>query len=131
MRRLQQEPELIAVAVPEKEAVRILTVWQNHGARLYTFLGKPADKRLSRFLTTAVGIGIKGHVDGSRTVTELAELARIEIGAHRAGDDVESGLPQHGVIEESLDQNQFWILPSLVPCVQPAFGSRQETMRRR
>ena len=82
MRRLQQGPELVAVAVPDKEAVRIVALRQNHGAHLYTFLCKPADKRLSRLLTTAVAIGIKSHEDGSRTVAELAELACIEIGTH-------------------------------------------------
>jgi hypothetical protein len=43
--------------------------------------GEPAGKRLSRLLTTAVAIGIKGQVNGSRTVAELAKLARIEIDA--------------------------------------------------
>ena len=67
-------------AVPDKEAVRIVALGEDHGAHVYAFLSKPADKRLRRSLSTAVPIGIKNQVDGSRTVAELAELARIEIG---------------------------------------------------
>ena len=53
---------------------------EDHDAHVYAFLSKPADKRLRRSLSTAVPIGIKSQVDGSRAVAELAKLARIQIG---------------------------------------------------
>ena len=82
--------ELVRIAALNKEAVRIVALGQRHGAHVYALLAESADKRLCRLLATAVPIGIKGQVDGSRTVAELAELARIEIGTHRAGDVAES-----------------------------------------
>ena len=86
---------------------------------------------MCRSLAAAVLVGIKGQIDGSRTVAELPELACIEIGAHRAGDVVKAGLPQRGVVEQALDENHFRMSPDLVPCVQATFGARQKTMRRR
>ena len=80
-----------------------MTVGKRHGAHVYALLAEPADKRSSRLLTTAVPISIKSQIDSSRTVAELAELARIEIGAHRAGDVVETGLPQCSVVEQPFD----------------------------
>ena len=92
-----------------------MAIGQRYGAHVYALLGEPADKRLSRLLTTTVVICIKSQVDGSCAVAELAELARIEIGAHRAGDVVETGLPQGGVVEQPFDQNHLWIYPGLLP----------------
>src|ERR1700674_4174631 len=109
LRYLQQRLKLTRVAALDKEAVRIMAIGQRDRAHVYALLGEPADKRLSRLLTTAVPIGIKSQVESSRTVAELAELARIEIGTHRAGDVVETGLPQCGVVEQPFDQNHLWI----------------------
>ena len=92
---------------------------------------EPAGKRLRRLLAAAVAVGIKGQIDGSGTVAELPELARIEMSSHRAGDVVKTGLPQHGVVEQTLDENHFRISPDLLPCIQAALGARQEAMRRR
>src|SRR5215471_10111919 len=130
MSSLQKLLKLSRVTALDEIAVRIVALWQRDCASCYTVLPKAARKRFRGTLTTAVPIGIKSQVDGSRTVAELAELARIEIGAHRAGDVVETGLPQCSVVEQALDQNHFQIFPDLVPCVQPAFGSRQKTVRR-
>src|SRR5205814_8460721 len=106
---LQHRLELTRIAALHKEAVRIMAVGQRHGAHIYAMLAQSRDKRLSRLLTAAVVVGIKSQVDGSRTVAELAELARIKIGAHRAGDIEKAGLPQCGVVEQSVHQNHLWI----------------------
>ena len=82
-------------------------------------------------LAAAVGVRIEGQIDGSGTVAELPKLARIEMGSHRAGDVVKTGLPQHGVVEQPLDENHFRILADLLPAVQAALGARQEAVRRR
>ena len=108
-RRLQQRLELTRIAALDKEAVRIMAVGQRDGANVYALLGEPAGKRLRRLLAAAVRVGIKGQIDGSRTVAELPKLARIEMGSHRAGDVVKAGLPQDGVVEQTLDENHFRI----------------------
>ena len=69
------------IAALNEEAIRIMAVRQRHSTHVDTLLSQPASKRLSRLLTTAIGIGVKGQVDGSWTVAELAELARMEMGA--------------------------------------------------
>ena len=109
MRRLQQRLELARIAALDKEAVRIVALGQRDGANVHPLLSEPAGKRLCRLLTTAVGVGIKGQIDDSRTVAELAKLACIEMGSHRAGDVVKTCLPQHGVVEQPLDENHFRI----------------------
>src|SRR6185295_9600984 len=76
-------------------------------------------------------VGIKGYIDGSGTVTELPQLVRIEMGSQRAGDVVKAGFPQHGVVEQALNQNHFRMGLDLLPCVQAALGARQEAVRRR
>ena len=103
------------VAALNKEAVRIVARRQRHSAYVYALLAESAGKRLSRLLTTTVPIGIKSQVDGSRTVTELPVLVSAEVISHRAGDVVKTGLPQHRVIEQSLDENHFRISPGLRP----------------
>src|SRR6266699_6472177 len=49
--------------------------------------------------------------------------------SHRAGDVAKTGLPQHGVVEQALDENHFWISPDLLPGVQATLGTRQKTVR--
>ena len=71
----------MCITALDKEAVRIMSVGQCHGTHMDALLGQPASQRLSRLLTTTIRIGIKGQVDGSWTVAELAELAGIEMGA--------------------------------------------------
>ena len=76
-------------------------------------------------------VRVKGQIDSSGSVAELPELVRVEMVSHRAGDVVKTGLPQHGVIEEALDENHFRMEPDLFPAVQAAFGAGQEAVRRR
>jgi hypothetical protein len=53
--RLQQRLKLSSITALNEEAVRIMAVGQRYGAHVYALLGEPADKRLSRLLTTAGG----------------------------------------------------------------------------
>jgi len=78
-------------------------------------LSEPAGKRLRRLLTTAIGVGVKGQIDGSRGVAELPKLARIEMGAQRAGDVLKSGLPHRGIVEQPFDEDHFRIGLNLLP----------------
>ena len=51
---------------------------------------------------TAIGIGVKGHIDSAWSVTQLLELASVEMVSERAGDVMKAGLPQHGIVEETF-----------------------------
>ena len=82
-------------------------------------------------LTAAVAISIKGYVDSSRTFTQLPTLVRAEVIPHRAGDVTKTGLSQRGVVEQTLNENHFRILPDRVPGVQATFAAGQKAMRRR
>src|SRR6516164_4835923 len=75
---------------------------------------------LRRLLAAAVGIGIEGHVDGSGTVAQLPELTCIEMGSQRTGDVLKPGLPQHGIVEQALDEDDFRMRSGLRPAVQAA-----------
>ena len=66
---LQQRLELACIAVLDKKAIRVVAIGQRDSANVYALLSEPAGERLRRFLAAAVSIGIKGQVDGSRTVT--------------------------------------------------------------
>ncbi len=74
-----------------------------------------AGSDLRRLLTAAIPVRIKGQIDGSRGVAELPKLARIEVGSQRAGNVLKSGLPQHGVVEQSLRRDYFRIGLDLLP----------------
>ena len=113
-----------------EEAVGIVAVGQGNQASRDAPLPKTFGETLSCLLAAAVGVGIKGEIDGSGCVAELPELARIEMGSQRAGDVVETGLPQHGVVEQALDEDHFRIGLGVRPRVQAALGAGQKSMRR-
>ena len=116
LRRLQQGLELPRIAALHKEAVRIVALGQRDPASVYALLSEPVvQSALRRLLAAAVGVGVKGQIDGSGAVAELPKLARIEMGSQRAGDVVKSGLPQHGIVEQALDENHFRIAIGLAP----------------
>ena len=59
---------------------------------------------LSRLLPTAVAVGIKGDIYDSRTaVAQLPELVCIKMAPQRASDVAKTGLPQYGIIDQTLD----------------------------
>src|SRR5277367_3597509 len=105
--RLQQRLELARVATLDKEAVRVVAIWQRDDTDVHALFPEPAGKQLRRLLAAAVRIGIKGQIDGSRTVAQLAILLPVEMTSHRTGDVVKTGLPQHGVIEQTSTRITF------------------------
>src|ERR1035437_10217609 len=131
LRRLQQGLELTRIAVPGQEAVRIVARGQRYGTHTHVEPSEAAGKRLRRFLTAAIRIGIKGQIDGSGAIAQLPKLACVEMVSQRAGNVLEAGLPQCSVVEQALNKDYFRIGPDLLPGVQAAFGTWQETVRRR
>jgi hypothetical protein len=60
----------------------------------------------------------------------LPELTGIEMVSHRAGNIVKTGLLQPGIVEQTLDENHFRVVPDSLPCIQAAFRARQKPMTR-
>src|SRR5438045_6932587 len=86
---------------------------------------------MCRLRAAAVRIGIKAQVDGAPAIAQCTELLGIEMASHRAGDIVKTRLPQHGIVKQSFDENHFGKPLDLLPRIHAAFGTGQETMRRR
>src|ERR1035437_5619102 len=128
---LQQAVKLLSIAATDEEAVGIVALGQGDQASGDAPFPKTSGEALRCLRAAAVGVGIKGQIDGSSTVAQLPELTRIEVGSQRAADVVKAGLPQYGIVEQSLDENHLRILPDLVPCVQSAFSARQKPVRGR
>src|SRR3984893_3989759 len=48
--------------------------------------------------------------------------------AQRAGDMAKPCLPQHGIVEQSLDQNHLGAVLNLLPSIQATLGAREQSM---
>ena len=83
---------------------------------------------LRGFLAAAVGIDIEGEIDRARAVAQLLELAGVQMRAQRAGDVAKTRLPQHGIVEQSLDENHLGTLLDLLPGIQATLGTGKESM---
>ena len=92
-----------------------MAIGQTDKANSDVSLTETPGEALGRQRTAAIAVGIKGQIDGSRAIAQLLELVRVEVGSHRAGDVLKTCLPQHGVVEQTLDQNHIRILPRLAP----------------
>ena len=66
-------------------------------------------------LAGAVGIDIEGEIDRARAVAQLLKLAGVQMRAQRAGDVAKTRLPQHGIVEQPLDENHFGAMLNLLP----------------
>ena len=81
-------------------------------------------------LAGLVLILIEGEVDAAVGVfAQLGQLRRSQVGADGTGGIAESRLPQHGEIEQPLDQDYVAELPDRLPSEQTAFGTWREAMR--
>lgn len=93
-------------------------------------VAEPVCQPLRRLLPAAVGVGIKAQVDGSPAVAKLPKLVCIEMVSDRAGDIVKTGLPQYGIIEQTLDENYFRIAPDLLPAIRARLKRSQGLVAR-
>ena len=85
-------------------------------------------KLLRSVLATAVVVCIEGEINGTRTFAQLLKLARVQMRAQRAGDVAKTRLPQHGIIEQPLDENDLGELLNLVPGIQATLRAVKESM---
>jgi hypothetical protein len=71
-----------------------------------TSLVEAGEEGIGSILAGLVLILIEGDVDTAiRVIAELGELRRSQVGADGTGGIAESRLPQHGEIEQPLDQD--------------------------
>jgi len=79
-------------------------------------------------LAAAVGIDIEGEKDRARAIAQLTKLVSVEMRAQRAGEVAKPRLPQHGIVEQSLDENHLGALLDLLPGIQATLGAGEEPM---
>ena len=79
-------------------------------------------------LAAIVGIDIEGEKDRARAIAQLTKLVSVEMRAQRAGDVAKIRLPQHRIVEQTLDENHLGTLLNLLPGIQATFGAGEEPM---
>lgn len=79
-------------------------------------------------LAAAVGIDIEGEIDRAWAVAQLLKLIGVQMRTQRAGDMTETRLPQHGVVEQPLDENHFGALLNMLPGIQATLRAGKESM---
>ena len=94
-----------------------MALGQEDTARSDTMRVKTLGQLLCGLLTTVVGVDIEGEIDGARSVAKLKKLFRVEMGSQRTCHVIEARLPQHDIVEQSLDKNHLGAVPDLLPCV--------------
>src|SRR6516225_9132052 len=72
---------------------------------------------VARLLPAAIGVEIKGEINRARSVTELPKLIGAEVVPQCTGEVMKSGLAQHDVIEQSLDDDHLRTVLNSVPGV--------------
>ena len=80
---------------------------------------------LRGLLSATVGIDIDGEIDRARTIAQLLKLESAEMRAERAGEVAKPCLPQHGIVEQTLDENHNRISTDLLPAINTPRGSWQ------
>src|SRR5439155_8211106 len=111
-----------------EEGVRIVAIRQEHAASGDALRAETTCESLRGLLATAVSIDIEGEIDGARTIAQLLKLAGVQMRTQRAGDVAKTGLPQHGIVEQSLDENHLWALLNLFPGIQATLRAGEESM---
>src|SRR5438093_13391839 len=98
--------------------MRIVAVVQKNAARREAWGPETKCELLRGVLATAVGVRIEGEINRARTVAQLLKLTRVQMRAERAGDVAKTCLPQHGIVEQPLDENDLGALLNLFPGIQ-------------
>ena len=81
-------------------------------------------------MASLILILIEGDVDTAVGIfAQLGQLRWRQVGTDGTSGIAESRLPQHGEIEQPLDQDYVAELPDRLPSEQTAFGTWQEAMR--
>jgi len=101
-----------------------VAIGQEHAASGDALRAETLCELLRGLLAAAVGIDIEGEINGARAVAQLLKLVSVEMGAQRAGDVAKTRLPQHGIVEQPLDENHL----NLLPGIQATFRAGEKSM---
>jgi len=110
--------KLSRVTALDEEGVRIVAIGQEDAASDDALQPETMCELLRGLLAAAIGIDIEGEVNGARAVAQLPKLVSVKMRAQRAGDVAKTRLPQHGIVEQSLDENHLRALLNLFPTIQ-------------
>ena len=105
-----------------------MTFRQKNPTSGYTMSGKPMGQLFCCLPATLVGIIIESDINDARAVTQLTELVGVKMRAQRAGHVGKTRLPQYGIVKQPLDKDHLGAVPDLLPYIQAALSTRQETM---
>src|SRR5262249_26905622 len=68
------------------------------------------------------------EINRAWAVAQLLQLTGVQMRAERTGDVAKTRLPQHGIIEQPLDENDLGALLNLVPGIQATLRTVKESM---
>ena len=105
----------MCITALDEERVWILAIGQEDAASGDALRLETMCELLRGLLAAAVGIDIEGEINGASTVAQLSKLVGVEGSAQRAGDVTKTRLPQHGIVEQPLDENHFGAMLNLLP----------------
>ena len=105
----------MCITALDEERVWILAIGQEDAASGDALRLETMCELLRGLLAAAVGIDIEGEIDRARAVTQLLKLVGVQMRAQRASDVAETRLPQHGIVEQPLDENHFGAMLNLLP----------------
>ena len=100
-----------------------MALGQEHTASREALRAKTLCELLRGLLAATVGIGIEGEINGARTIAQLLKLASVQMCAERAGNLVKARLPQHGVVEQALNENHLGTVLNRLPGIQATLGA--------
>ena len=95
--------------------VGIVARRQENAASGNTSRPETIGKLLRGLLTAAIGVNIEGEINRALVVAQLPKLVGAEVGSQRAGEVTKTCLPQHGIVEQPLDENHFGAMLNLLP----------------
>ena len=105
-----------------------MTRWQKDATSSDALHTKTMGQLLCGLLATRVLIHVEGEIDGWLVIAELSKLEGVEMRAQGAGHVGEARLPQHRIVEQALDQDDFRVVADLLPGIQSPLAAGQETM---
>ena len=120
--------KLSRVTALDEEGVWIVAIGQEDAASDDALRPETMCELLRSLLAAAVGVDIEGEIDRARVVAQLLKLAGVQVRAQGAGDMAKTGLPQHDIVEQPLDENDLGALLNLLPGIQAALGAGEESM---
>src|SRR5207302_4310050 len=125
---LKESLELSGIATQDEEGVRVVAIGQEHTARGDALRAETLCELPRGLLAAAVGIDIEGEIHGAPAIAQLLKLVGAEMCAEGAGKVAKARLPQHGVVEQPLDENHLGTLLNLLPGIQATLGAGKESM---